>query len=287
MPPQDKAPRPRSLRALVQNEPRCIYCDARPNSLEHMPPVWVFAGRQRPKGMEYATCKQCNNGTRAADLAAGFMARIRPFDDPDGDLITEAKKRVDTLDRLAPGLREEVFDLSPYADIDVERDGQVHEMVRIDANGPILAGLLTTFGAKLGMALYREHVGEALPMHGAVLVQPFMNGGLSQDQGDALLSVLPTAKTLRNGRREVSDQFAYAFNSDERSVVMGLASLHQNLHFLVLAASDPDTYDNVLGDRFVARVSPGELLLPRKVETLRPGIRPRRPYVLPGLPQPR
>lgn len=273
---------------LVNREPRCIYCEAKPNSLEHMPPIWLFEARQRPKGLEFATCKRCNNGTRGADLAVGFIARLRPFYGEAADpLFKEAAAQLATLERLVPGLRAEVFDTSPYEFGVMRREGQLHQMVRIDANGPILAGVLITFAAKLGMALYREHTGQALPLEGAVFVQPFLNGGISQEQADKLLEILPGTKTLQQGKREVSEQFAYAFNSDDRSIIMALASLHQNLHFMVLATSDPDHYAATVDPMFVARVSPGQLLEDRGVTSIDPRSRVTPSgFILPGLPRP-
>ena len=151
MPP--RPPRRLTQRELVKREPRCVYCDAKPDSLEHMPPIWIFEARQRPKGLEFATCKRCNNGTRGVDLAVGFVARLRPFYGEAADpLFKEAAAKLPALEKLVPGLRAEVFDTSPYEFGVMRRDGELHEMVRIQANGPILAGVLITFGAKLGMA---------------------------------------------------------------------------------------------------------------------------------------
>jgi hypothetical protein len=282
-----KASRKRlTQKELVAREPRCIYCAAKPDSIEHMPPIWAFEARQRPKGLEFATCKSCNNGTRASDLATGFMARLRMFNgDVDDPLFKEAVSQIPTLDRLLPGFLAEVFDTSNTQDGVIDRDGQRHEVTRIEARGPILAGALTTFGAKLGMALYREHIGGPLPLTGAVFVQPYLNAGLTQVQADKMLSILPATNTLRQGRREVSGQFAYAFNSDDRSIVMALASFQQNLHFLTLSTSDPDHYAATVERMFVARVAPGELLRPRGLpDFVPPAGKP--PFILPGLPRP-
>lgn len=275
-----------SLKERLRQEDRCIYCFERPDTVEHMPPIWAFSKRQRPQGLEFASCETCNNGTKGADMATGWFARIRPFHGDNADLLLiEAKQRVHSLDQLVPGLREEVFDLSHYETFQMDADGQTHELIRIVANGPLLAGTLTTFGAKLGMALYREHIGEPLPKGGAVFVQPYLNGGLNQKSADAILSILPARNTLRNGRKQVSDQFSYAYNCDEKSIIMALASFHKNLHFQVLATSTPDIYEEAVRGWFVARVAPGELLEPRNLFSLDPR-NARTKYILTGLPRP-
>ncbi len=88
----------------------------------------------------------------------------------------------------------------------------------------------------------------------------------------------------------MSDQFAYAYNSDDRSIVMALASFHRNLHFLVLATSDPDTYRPTVADQFVTEVRPGRLLEDRQLTNFRPEVVRKseaKDFILPGLPRPR
>jgi hypothetical protein len=38
----------------------------------------MFARRQRPNGVEFAACEECNSGTRTADAVAAMIARIGP-----------------------------------------------------------------------------------------------------------------------------------------------------------------------------------------------------------------
>jgi hypothetical protein len=40
--------------AIIAAEPRCIYCPGPVETLEHMPPMGMLRGHQRPGGMEYA-----------------------------------------------------------------------------------------------------------------------------------------------------------------------------------------------------------------------------------------
>lgn len=249
-----------------------------------MPPIWAFAGRHRPKGMEYATCETCNRETRDCDLATGWIARIRPFHgDLEDPLFKEARDRLPSLEQLVPGLRAEIFDGPVAQEGHLYREGKRYDVVRAEVDGPIIARVLTTFGAKLGMALYREHVGLALPLAGAVFVQPILNGGLSQQAAEETLRILPGTATLSQGKKSVSDQFAYAFNTDNRSIVMALASFQQNLHFLLIATSEPEHYAPTVEQMFVCRIAPGELLKDRGIKSFNP--RPRRP-TLPGLPYP-
>ena len=58
---------------------------------------------------------------------------------------------------------------------------------------------LATFAAKLGMALYREHIGEPLPLDGAVYSKPFLNAGLSDQSIIGVLSKLSIQGMVASG----------------------------------------------------------------------------------------
>ena len=60
----------------------CIYCvgENAATTIEHMPPISIFEGRQRPKGLEFPSCQACNNNTGHADLVAAMLARLSKSD---------------------------------------------------------------------------------------------------------------------------------------------------------------------------------------------------------------
>lgn len=241
----------RSRAKILAEEKRCIYCSA-PNdgstqfTLEHMPPIGVFVQRSRPSGMEFATCEACNGGTKSADTAATLFALIPPRDRPDDPLFPELIRMKSAVDQQIPHLRDELFAGETKERWFPSPGGILERRVVINANGPILHAHLTTFCAKLGMALYREHVGEPLPLTGAVYSLYFLNAGLSQKTADAILSILPTPERLSQGVKTSSGQFEYRYNSDDRTIVAALASFHDNLFIHVFATSDPTTYGPVL-----------------------------------------
>jgi len=74
---------------LLTGNPGCIYCAgaAVATTIEHMPPISMFEGRQRPKGLEFPSCGKCNNGTGHSDLVAAMLARTWP------DSKSEFKRR--------------------------------------------------------------------------------------------------------------------------------------------------------------------------------------------------
>jgi hypothetical protein len=224
-----------------------------------MPPLSLFRKRDRPSGLEFASCKACNNGTSAADTAVAFFSRIDRFgDDVTTWKVQEAAKHLGAMGALAPGFKKELFDQEKDALLRTPA-GILVPVAEIHA-GPISQSLLHVFGAKLGMALYREHAGHALPLDGCVHVMWFLNNGLSQETADGILRILPVHNTLRQGkRRSASGQFDYRFNSDDKSIVAALSHFHSNIHFFTIAMAEPSLYGFPRSMPFSAFVKPGEL----------------------------
>jgi hypothetical protein len=84
--------------------------------------------------------------------------------------------------------------------------GLLQRVVGVHADGPCVKAHLCAFGAKLAMALFREHVGIALPLSGAVWCQFALNAGMTQEQLNARIQILPIRETLRQGQKNVGDQ---------------------------------------------------------------------------------
>ncbi len=225
------------------SEPCCIYCGGPSQETEHMPPVSMFRDRDRPTGMVFACCVDCNRGTRAADLVASWIARLDPKPDAPAWKTEEARARLGEIQELAPGVLEEVFSASQQRDIWPATSGGVrYRTKQIIADGPLLKAHLATFSAKFGMALYREHVGSALPLTGGVETWNSLNAGLARQQAEAMLQILPASATLKQGRKTAGDQFVYRLNTDERTIVAALASFHDGLFVFALSTSDPELY---------------------------------------------
>jgi hypothetical protein len=252
---------------IVAAEARCIYCSGPSETLEHMPPRVMFRGKDRPSAMEFGACKACNNGTRGADTVAAVIARLHPDNRLGTWQAHELRTLMHALDHDAPGVREEMGRPGKHVEEWVRRpdSGLWQKVVRVHADGPRLKAHLTIFGAKLAMALHREHVGTALPLDGATWCQFQLNAGLTQENLDARVAIMPGYETLRQGSRTVGDQFAYRYNTDERTVVAAVAQFHRGLWLTVFASSDPRIIELFAKREFLAlpasaMVRPGELL---------------------------
>jgi hypothetical protein len=226
-------------KAFIASEPRCIYCAAPAETLEHMPPIVMFRGRQRPGAMEYAACKACNNGTRGSDAVAAFMAIQHPDNCDLSWQTAKTRQLVSTIDALAPGVREEMSLPGKFGDGLMRRPSGLYQRVTlVRADGPSVKAHLSIFGAKLGMALYREHVGVALPLDGAVWCQFALNAGMTQEDLDARVKILPAFGTLQQGRNHVLHRFSYRYNCDGRTVVAAVVQFHRGLWITAFASSD-------------------------------------------------
>jgi hypothetical protein len=259
--------RSRKREEILGNEPRCIYCSGPPQTLEHMPSRGMLRGKLRPSGMEYSACHACNSGTRGSDAVAAVVARLHPDNGESSWQTKEMRKLMAALDSYAPGVREEVSRPEKARSEWLRRPGSglLQQMVRVHADGPKLKAHLGVYGAKLAMALYREHVGIALPLDGAIWCQFALNAGMTQAHLDERVKIMPLHETLRQGQKSVLDQFVYRYNTDQRTVVAAVAQFHRGLWFTLFASCDPKIIELLNNPTFLGLpasvlVKPGELL---------------------------
>lgn len=228
-----------------------------------MPSKALFRAKDRPSGLEFPSCKQCNNGTSAADSAVAFLARIDRFgDDTDTWQVQEAVKYLAAAEQGAPGFSAELFNDGNSRDTIMRTPGGLLIPLAETHVGAIGKALLDVWAAKLGMSLYNEHVGSPLPLTGGLHAMWFLNNGLSEETAGHFLRILPVHSTLKQGRRKsASGQFDYRFNSDDKSIVAALTHFHSNIHFFTIAMAEPNVYgfpkDKLPHGRFSR---PGELL---------------------------
>jgi hypothetical protein len=231
----------------------------------------MFRDRHRPGGMEYAACKACDNGTRGSDAVAALMARLHPNNGKESWQAVEVRKLRSAIDAYASGVREEMSLPGKFNHEWARRPGSgvLQRVVRVHADGPRIKGHLSIFGAKLAMALYREHVGVALSLDGAVWCQFALNAGMTQEHLNARVQILPLFETLKQGSKNVRDQFVYRYNCDERSVIAALAQFHRGLWFTIFASSDQRIIELLKKPEFLqlpasVLLRPGELFFGRR-----------------------
>lgn len=231
----------RSRQQVLAGEKRCIYCDYSDKqqiTIEHMPPIQMFQGNLRLSGMEFAGCPACNNGSRGADTVASFVSRLKPFAQASDWEFDEARRRLSLMKMHAPGVLAELFpDRGSWIEWRRNEAGIAVPTRAAFAGGPRIHAYLTAFASKLGMALFREHVGVPLPLEGKVFSQWYLNSGLSQRTADAILNMLPNHDTLRQGTKNMLGQFEYRFNTDQQTTVGALSRFHRGLYTFTIATT--------------------------------------------------
>jgi len=232
--------RRRAHAQLLSSSPWCIYCGgSQPaDTIEHMPPVMMFIRKQRPKGLEFPSCRECNNGTSKSDLVASLLGRLSVHPSAD-DEAAETIKLFSSVRNNVPGLLEEMH-FDPAEEKLVckglplqEGDGALR------ANGPLVTQHMLVFGAKLGFALHYEALQTVVPPMGGV--QPLWFSNAQAARGEIpkdLFSLLPaTRQTLKQGRREVSDQFQYTWAiTPERQHALFFATFHRSFAIAAVSA---------------------------------------------------
>jgi hypothetical protein len=208
--------------------------------------------------MEFAACRQCNGGTSAADLVTSFFCRLSWTGEQ--PILDEALARRGKLRQIAPGVLEELLRPEKEQEVWLRKSGLLQPYIKINVDGPLTKEYLTVFTAKFGMALYREHVGAALPLTGGVHAQWFLNAGLATETAEKILAKMPMFGTVEQGKFRVPEQFSYRFNCDRKTIVAALASFHSNFHTFVIATSQPSYYKLPWEHPYSDFVLPGQLI---------------------------
>jgi hypothetical protein len=202
----------------LEQYPYCIYCGGTvlAEAIEYMPPIGMFRLRQRPNGLVFPACRACNNGTRISDQVASVLGRMYP-DAPGEVHQTEVRRLLQGIKNNVPGLLEEMHltdDEQQAARRRLQRAPLGVGFLR--ANGPIVDRHMRQFAAKLGFALHFEIHKSPIPPSGGVQSLYFTNVNAALDELPFdMLQYLPPHKTLRQGSKEVSDQFKYSMRVTE------------------------------------------------------------------------
>lgn len=204
-----------------QEQPNCIFCGGsnEMQSIDHIPPISMFTGRARPKGLEFPACLHCNNGSKLNDNILALLSRMHSSeqgtDAYTADVATVMKSIANNFPELLHELNANSHDINSIElpeSLQLEDGGGL-----IYADGPIVQNAIREIGAKIGLALHYERTGRIVPLSGGVCTilttnLQAMTQGLSQE----ILHFFPHEKTLIQGKNNVSDQFTYATLQDER-----------------------------------------------------------------------
>jgi hypothetical protein len=242
----------KSHAGILALRPGCIYCAGAnvATTIEHMPPIQVFEGRQRPRGLEFPACQQCNNGTGRSDLVASMLARVMPH----SDSVVHRKDMTKILAAVSSnvsGLLHEMNIGRGAEKLARKRLGIPENMHPLRADGPILNSHILTFAAKLGFALHYELAGIPIPPAGGAQVMWFSNVQAMNDQiPQELISLLPAPLSLQQGRKSAGEQFQYSFARGEREHMLYFASFSKSFAVAGVTAVDRSIWLEANADKF-------------------------------------
>jgi hypothetical protein len=237
---------------ILAGNPGCIYC-AGANvavTIEHMPPISMFEGRQRPKGLEFPACEACNNGTGHSDLVAAMLARTWP-DSNSQIQRKDVGKIFRAVSNNVPGLLQEMDPGRAGEKLARKRHNLSADVHPLRADGPILTHHILTFAAKLGFALHYDAKGSPIPSTGGTLVMWFSN--LQAIEGKipkTLFDMLPSPSTLQQGTKSVANQFKYSYATGERGHMLYFAAFNDSFAVGGVTALDRSFLLEEQQDRF-------------------------------------
>jgi hypothetical protein len=243
----------KSNEALLKHNPFCIFCGGTEpaTTIEHCPPRMMFRGKRRPHELVFPSCDRCNSGTRRSDLVASLLGRVYP----DGTDIDQADfgKVLKGVANNVPGLLEEMWQSDAeqhLAEGSIPMPPTGGSLLR--ANGPILKSHILTFGGKLGLALHFELHKRPVPLTGGVQSIWFSNvqaakGEIPRD----LLAILPTPRTMQQGKQHVADQFQYSWvTTEEREHSLFYAVFRQSFAIAAVTAHDRTKFLDKWRDKY-------------------------------------
>jgi hypothetical protein len=200
----------------------------------------MFRGKQRPKGLEFTSCDECNQGTKTADLVASLLGRAYPIGEGAAEDEEEFRKLLGAVSNNVPGLLEEMHIGRAGQKLARKKISQEIEGGFLRVNGPLVHANMQTFATKIGFALYYETTQSIIPPEGAVAARWFSNAEVFEGKfPKKIFDLLGPDYTLRNGSRNVSDQFEYSWGlTEDRNMGIFFAGFRRSFSVVAVVSRD-------------------------------------------------
>lgn len=95
-------------------------------------------------------------------------------------------------------------------------------------DGPITKEYLDVFSAKLAMSAFKEFIGRYVDIKGRIYTEWFLNYTTIYDGLKDITEALPDQVSMNSGKGIESPQFTINYQTDCKSIVIGLAKFHNN-----------------------------------------------------------
>lgn len=234
---------------FLKRHPVCCYCGTTATTTDHCPPRSLFEKRSWPEGYEFPACDPCNDEGRKNELVIASLYRLS---------VARVDKHPNETKKLLQGLVNNRRDIATEWLSGTrnwqrgklrETFGSPHgDMMRRQGYGVATLGdktheAMNYFGRKLGKALYYKHVGRRLI--GRLLCRsiPLIEG---RDLLQSSLGFAPEVPMLERASEDLSDQFVYRYNVNEKyGVLFSVVGFKEQLGYL-LFAFEQEFYDRNL-----------------------------------------
>lgn len=191
----------------------CIYCGggAASSTWDHMLNKGMFP-KDRPGGLEFPSCDECNQGSKWFEDIASFVGSVQLASGGEEKATEHFTNKLSHLVKVHPEIADE---LRPT----FRQKKQMRKLAQAGAEaraalnlqGPTVSLALMLYGAKLGLALHWAETGKILPNAGRVGVIWYTNevqylGGVPQH----LFEMLPEQRMLRQGKKTSAYPFSFS-----------------------------------------------------------------------------
>lgn len=203
---------------FFREHPICCFCGGlqQATTIDHIPSRQTFAGRKRPRGLEFPACKNCQAVSSNDEQLVALLARFYP-DLHERERLSDLDKLMEAVKNNFPGLLENMEgrarDRRKLAKRLEEGAGvKVHpsQLALLKTNDSRIDDAVKAVGKKLGLGLYYERTGEILPAEGRLFLVWYTNvNEMAGELPYELLQLVQEAKTLKQGKNHVGDQFLY------------------------------------------------------------------------------
>ncbi len=244
------------LQQMIAKYPHCAFCGgaAPTTSVEHMPSRVLFDDKWRPRGLEFPSCQGCQDSTRKIEPLIGMVSRFYP-DSKTPKHRAEFLALIAAAKRNNPGLLEEmqIDQVSVLQRIGAAASRLPHWNF-VNLGGPIIQQAIRAFGRKMALALHFDLTGKIVPAGSRFFIEPYTNASAIIDGfPEEMLEYLGPDQTLRMGKADVFDQFAYkSAEVVDAAITTHMAYFRQSLAMLLIVYTDPKTMTDVDLEQTVA-----------------------------------
>ncbi len=218
-------------KALLQDNPNCIYCGDVATTEDHCPPRSIFFGRAWPEGYSFSACNACNEASSHDELAIALLAKFGAKSPPvianrlHGSKSSKAQDSefealVLGVVNNHPGLVDEMLGVTNEQRWKAAKKlghqsqySAAYQDFHIVTIPKRLHDIVKRFAAKLAKSLYHKHTSRIFPVVGSIRLKWITNADLALENNwfvrfAAMLGGVPV---LRRAGADLKDQFDYDY----------------------------------------------------------------------------